>query len=164
MRFRQLDRILCIEPGVRIVAAKTLAPAEDYLRDHFPRFPVMPGVLMLEAMFQAGVWLAYQSDDFQRSMVVLKETRNVKFADFVTPGRTLVVTAELVSQGDNVVKLKTHGALDESVAVSGRLVLERFNWSDRNPDWAAIDRSLRRDMRRQYRGLIACHQDEPAPA
>lgn len=160
MRFRQLDRILRIEPGVRIVAAKTLAPSEDYLRDHFPRFPVMPGVLMLEAMFQAGVWLSYRDDDFRRSMVVLKEARNVKFADFVTPGRTLVVTAEVVGQDDATLRLKTQGALGDTVAVSGRLVLERFNWGDRNPMHAAMDLGLRRDMRRQYRKLIAAGQEE----
>jgi 3-hydroxyacyl-[acyl-carrier-protein] dehydratase len=164
MRFRQLDRILCIEPGVRLVATKTLAPEEDYLRDHFPRFPVMPGVLMLEAMFQAGVWLAYQTDEFRRSMIVLKEARNVKFADFVTPGRTLVVTAEWVSQEDHLVKMKTQGALDDTVAVSGRLVLERFNWEDRDPEREVLDRSLRRDLRRQYRQLLACEQDERASA
>ena len=158
MRFRQLDRILSIEPGVRIVATKTLAPEEDYLRDHFPRFPVMPGVIMLEAMYQAGVWLAYQSDDFQRSMVVLKETRNVKFADFVTPGRTLEVTVEVIADEGSILKVKARGAIENAVAVSGRLVLERFNWGDTDPGREPVDRSLRRDMRRQYRRLTASDQ------
>lgn len=105
---------------------------------------------MLEAMYQAGVWLAYQSDDFQRSMVVLKEARNVKFADFVTPGRTLEVTVEVIADEGTILKVKARGAIEDSVAVSGRLVLERFNWSDTDPDREPVDRSLRRDMRRQY--------------
>jgi 3-hydroxyacyl-[acyl-carrier-protein] dehydratase len=47
MRFTLLDRILQLDPGSRIVAVKNLSLAEEYLADHFPRFPVMPGVLML---------------------------------------------------------------------------------------------------------------------
>ena len=54
MRFTLLDRIIDFEPGDRITAVKSLAMAEEYLADHFPNFPVMPGVLMLEAMTQAG--------------------------------------------------------------------------------------------------------------
>ena len=57
MRFDLLDRIIELQPGVRITAVKCLTMAEEYLADHFPNFPVMPGVLMLEAMTQAGAWL-----------------------------------------------------------------------------------------------------------
>ena len=53
MRFTLIDRITELKPGVSITAVKGLTLAEEYLQDHFPRFPVMPGVLMLEAMFQA---------------------------------------------------------------------------------------------------------------
>ena len=56
MRFTLLDRVLSIEPGKSITAIKTLSLAEEYLADHFPRFPVMPGVLMLESMTQAAAW------------------------------------------------------------------------------------------------------------
>ena len=57
MRFSLIDRIVELEPGVRITAVKSLTMAEEYLADHFPHFPVMPGVLMLEALTQAGAWL-----------------------------------------------------------------------------------------------------------
>ena len=53
MRFTLLDRITDLRPGISITAVKTLLPDEEYLRDHFPRFPVMPGVLMLETMYEA---------------------------------------------------------------------------------------------------------------
>ena len=58
MRFTLIDRIVELEPGVQITAVKNLTMAEEYLADHFPHFPVMPGVLMLEAMTQAAAWLA----------------------------------------------------------------------------------------------------------
>ena len=47
MKYRQLDRIVSLDPGQRIVAERTLRADEEYLKDHFPRFPVMPGVMML---------------------------------------------------------------------------------------------------------------------
>ena len=54
MRFTLIDRIVELEQGARITAVKSVSLAEEYLRDHFPRFPVLPGVMMLEAMTQAG--------------------------------------------------------------------------------------------------------------
>jgi len=153
MRFRQLDQILELQPGKRIVAVKRLEPDEEYLKDHFPGFPVMPGVLMLEAMFQAGAWLTYASEDFQHAVVVLKEARNIKFADFVEPGEQLVVTAEMVGQDGPLVKLKAQGVVGDSVAVSGRLVLDRFNEGDREPSRAMTDVLSVHELRRLFRQL-----------
>ncbi|HEX5445871.1 MAG TPA: 3-hydroxyacyl-ACP dehydratase FabZ family protein, partial [Pirellulales bacterium] len=96
MRFTLIDRIVDLQPGAKIRAVKNLSLAEEYLADHFPGFPVLPGVLMLEAMTQAAAWLVRVSDDFAHSMVVLKEARNVKYNQFVEPGQTLSVTAELL--------------------------------------------------------------------
>jgi 3-hydroxyacyl-[acyl-carrier-protein] dehydratase len=153
MRFRQLDQILELQPGKRIVAVKRLEPDEEYLKDHFPGFPVMPGVLMLEAMFQAGAWLVYASEDFQHALVVLKEARNVKFADFVEPGEQLVVTAEMLGQEGPLVKLKAQGVVGDSVAVSGRLVLNRSNEGDREPSRAMTDTLSVHELRRLFRQL-----------
>ena len=79
MKYRQLDRILSLVPGKRIVAERTLRAEEEYLKDHFPRFPVMPGVMMLEALHQAAIWMIRVGDDFQHPIVLLREVRNVKF-------------------------------------------------------------------------------------
>ena len=89
MRFRLIDRITQLEPGQHIEAVKRLHATERYLEDHFPRFPIMPGVLMLETMYQAAHWLVRKTEDFAHSMVVLKEARNVKFSGFVKPGQRL---------------------------------------------------------------------------
>src|SRR5687767_1758307 len=98
MRFTLLDRITELQCGVRIEAIKNLSLSEEYLADHFPLFPVMPGVLMLEAMTQCAAWLVRASEDFAHSIVTLAEARAVKYADFVRPGEVLAVTAELLSQ------------------------------------------------------------------
>src|SRR5688572_32810433 len=107
MRFRQLDTITMVQPGSRIEAVRRLRAEEDYLADHFPFFPVMPGVLMLEAMYQASAWLIRVSDQFSHSIVRLKEARNVKYSDFVVPGQTLVVSAEIQKREGLVTTLKT---------------------------------------------------------
>ena len=77
MRFMLIDRIVELQSGTKITAVKNLTMAEEYLADHFPHFPVMPGVLMLEAMTQAGAWLVRHSEDFAHTMVVLKQINNV---------------------------------------------------------------------------------------
>jgi 3-hydroxyacyl-[acyl-carrier-protein] dehydratase len=154
MRFSLLDQITELQPGVRITAVKRLLPDADYLRDHFPRFPVMPGVLMLEAMYQASAWLVRQTEGFQHSMVVLKEARNIKYAGFVTPGKELQVTAEIVKHDQTLTTLKVQGTIDGNVAVNGRLVLERFNLADRFPRRESTDPYLRTELRDTLRGLL----------
>jgi 3-hydroxyacyl-[acyl-carrier-protein] dehydratase len=147
MRFTLIDRIVDVQPGVRITAVKCLTMAEEYLADHFPNFPVMPGVLMLEALTQASAWLVRLSEDFAHSMVVLKQAGNVKYAQFVEPGQTLTVTSEILSQGEGVTKLKAQGAIDGRLIVSGRLVLARYNLADTHSDDASLDEAIRQDLR-----------------
>jgi 3-hydroxyacyl-[acyl-carrier-protein] dehydratase len=160
MRFCLLDRITELVPGERITAVKQLRPDEDYLEDHFPNFPVMPGVLMLEAMYQAGAWLVRQTEGFAHSVVILKEARNIKYFDFVTPGKVLVVTAEILKQDDSTTTLKAQATLEGALAVSGRLVLERFNLADRCPERRDNDPYLRHELRQVLSRLlpVAVHQ------
>src|SRR6478735_8014091 len=120
MRFTLIDKVVELEPGKRIAAIKNLSLAEEYLADHFPSFPVMPGVLMLEAMTQAGAWLVRASEDFAHSMVVLKEARNVKYSNFVAPGQTLTVTAEITHHDARETKLKAQGTVEGEVQLSAR--------------------------------------------
>ena len=89
MRFTLLDRIVEVDPGKSITAVKAVSLSEEYLADHFPRFPVLPGVFMLEAMTQAAAWTIRLGEDFANSIVVLRAARNVKYGDFVEPGRVL---------------------------------------------------------------------------
>ena len=147
MRFTLVDKIIELEPGVRVTAQKSLTMAEEYLGDHFPHFPVMPGVLMLEAMTQAGAWLVRASEDFAHSVVVLSSAVNVRYGQFVQPGQTLMVTAEIISQNDHETKLKVWGRVEDQLAVSARVVLRRYNLADTRPDGELIDARLRRELR-----------------
>ncbi|MGQ9573772.1 MAG: 3-hydroxyacyl-ACP dehydratase FabZ family protein [Thermoguttaceae bacterium] len=168
MRFSLIDRIESLEPGVRITALKALSLAEEYLADHFPRFPVMPGVLMLEAMTQAGAWLVRASEDFAHSMVLLKEARGIKYGQFVEPGQTLRVTAEILSQTERETVLKVKGIVDGRVTVNGRLVLERYDLAETQPEYAQTDKLVKQEMRALFallyqpdgRGVKAIPQED----
>lgn len=162
MRFCLLDRITELQRGSKITAVKMLRADEDYLQDHFPRFPVMPGVLMLEAMYQAAAWLVRSSEDFKHTAVLLKEARNVKYSDFVTPGKELVVTAELLKQDESSATLKTQGTIGGNVAVSGRLVLEKFNLRDRFPVRANCDPYIRNSLLKLFQRLMLPAEGEAA--
>src|SRR5213080_1462349 len=94
VKFNLIDRIDQISDE-RIVAVKYVSLAEEYLADHFPSFPVLPGVMMLEALTQAAAWLMHRRTDFACSMAVLKEARKVKYGRFVAPGGALKVEVEL---------------------------------------------------------------------
>ncbi len=76
----------------RIVAVKMVSMAEEYLQDHFPRFPVLPGVLMLEALVQAARTLI--GDVNGEAGMVLGSARAVKYGSFVRPGQALRVEVE----------------------------------------------------------------------
>lgn len=147
MQFSLIDRVLELTPGASITAVKCLTMAEEYLADHFPRFPVMPGVLMLQAMTDASTILVAASEDFAHSIVTLKEAKNVRFADFVQPGRTLTVTAKIVKMDEREVELKAQGTLEGRTAVNGRLVLERYNLVDTRPGAGDVDAHLKQRMR-----------------
>jgi 3-hydroxyacyl-[acyl-carrier-protein] dehydratase len=123
MRFNLVDQILAIEPGRSIDAVKLLTLGEDYLADHFPTFPVMPGVLMLQTLVEAGSWLLRVTDDFQHSVIVLREAKNVKYGNFMVPGRSMRVTVEMVSHQGVTADLKGKGEMDGSQTVSARFTL-----------------------------------------
>jgi len=150
MRFNLLDSVVAVEPGKSITAIKALTLSEEYLADHFPRFPVMPGVLMLEAMTQAAAWTIRLGEDFAHIIVVLRSARNVKYGDFVEPGRVLRVTAEVLSQDEKTTKIKASGSVGDRTSLTARLVLERYNLADRRPHGAAVDARVRAEMRKLW--------------
>ena len=139
MRFCLIDRITELEPGKSLTAVKNLTLAEEYLADHFPGFPVMPGVLMIEALVQAGAWLLRSTENFAYSTILLKQARAVKFNNFVAPGHTLQVRVEISKWEGSTCVMQGLGTVDGGTAVSAKLTLERFNLADKNPDLKTSD-------------------------
>jgi 3-hydroxyacyl-[acyl-carrier-protein] dehydratase len=161
MRFWLLDRILSYEPDTQLTAVKNVSLSEEYLADHFPEFPVLPGVFMLEAATQAGAWLIRLSENYAHSVVVLHEARAVKYADFVAPGHTLTIRVEQTKKDERYTNFRFEGTVEGRVSVSGRLVLERLNLADTNPDRADLDTRMI-EYQRSTEKLLTRGLDSPA--
>jgi 3-hydroxyacyl-[acyl-carrier-protein] dehydratase len=167
MRFRFIDRITQLEPGQHIEGVKHLSGGERYLEDHFPKKPLMPGVLMLESMYQAGVWLIRRTENFAHSAVLLNEARNVKFSGLVEPGQNLVVTADIKKQEGDRTTLTAQGTVDGKVVVSARLVVEAFHLADRYPLRADSRDYMMREVRKQFARVLSGtpeHATSPSPS
>ena len=136
-----------------MVAVKNLSLAEEYLADHFPGFPVMPGVLMLEALTQAGAWLVRDLEDFAHSVVLLKQARTIKYGSFVEPGRQLELRVELTSHGERESSFKGVGLIDGQEKVKGRFTLTRYNLRERDPELHATDALIVAGLRDLYATL-----------
>jgi len=152
MRFHLVDRILDVEPGKRIRIVKSLALGEEYLADHFPAFPVMPGVLMLQTLVEAGSWLVRVTEDFKHSVIVLREAKNVKYGNFMAPGRSMVVTVEPIEYSESAPEVVFKGKAESegTSPVSARFTLKRSNLRDRNPALEGLDRKIVEQLRSEY--------------
>lgn len=153
MRFMLIDRITELEPQKSITALKNLSLAEEYLADHFPGFPVMPGVLMLETLVQAGGWLIRQAEDFSHSTILLKEVRAIRYNNFVSPGDTLIVQMTVRKQSGNLWEFNGSGTVKGTSAVSAKLTLETFNLSDQTPSMADSDELRRKAYKDLFRQI-----------
>jgi len=167
MRFVLIDRIVDVQPGRNrlsgsntysspgpsLVALKNLSLAEEYLSDHFPGFPVMPGVLMLEALTQAGAWLIRDMEDFAHSIIILKQAKTIKYGSFVEPGRQLELRVELTAHDPQDCSFKAVGVIDGQEMVKGRITLTRYNLRDKDPELHATDSSIVAGQRDLYSTL-----------
>lgn len=94
MRWIWIDKFVEFESGRRAVAVKNVTMAEEHLHDHFPGFPVMPECLMIEGMAQTAGILVGEAKGFAEKVILAKITKAV-FHDFVTPGDSLRLTAQI---------------------------------------------------------------------
>ncbi len=143
MRFTLIDRIDAHQPGKFLRGCKFLALGEEYLADHFPRFPVMPGVLMLQALVEAGAWLWRATSGFAHPVIVLREAKNVKYGSFMQPGRRMDVAVDLVKTDGATATFKGKGSDDAGQqTVSAQFVLHGYALAAKGPAGAAADAKL----------------------
>jgi len=122
--FLLVDRILELEPAVRIVGLKNVTFNEPFFQGHFPVKPIMPGVLILEAMGQVGGVLAYSCDPetVKGKLFYFMGADNVKFRKPVVPGDQLIIKAELTVRKKTVMKMQAFCYVNDKIVAEAELM------------------------------------------
>ncbi|HRK22466.1 MAG TPA: 3-hydroxyacyl-ACP dehydratase FabZ [Fimbriimonadaceae bacterium] len=113
-----IDRILVAEPGKAIRAVKNVTINEAFFQGHYPGMPVMPGVLILESMAQAGAALMLTDPNMQGRMPLVGAFDNVRFKRPVVPGDQLITDVEVVWFRGDYGKIRATASVDGEVAAS----------------------------------------------
>ena len=119
-----VDRVIEIDKGKSIIAIKNVSINEPFFNGHFPHRPVMPGVLMLEALAQAAALLSFDAMDMtpdENMIYYFAGLDNVRFKRPVEPGDQLVLKVQIDRKKGNIFKFKAQGLVDGVLAVQADL-------------------------------------------
>jgi 3-hydroxyacyl-[acyl-carrier-protein] dehydratase len=119
--FLLLDEVTELEPGVRVVARKLVREDEWYLAGHFPGRPIMPGVLMVEALAQTGAVAVLSEEENRGKLALFAGIDDVRFKRLVTPGDELELVCELERVRGPIGRGKARATVDGELAVRGTL-------------------------------------------
>ena len=122
--FLLVDRVLELDKGKRIKALKNVTMNEPFFEGHFPHRPVMPGVLMLEALAQAAALLSFDALGVEPNDTMIYYFAGIDGARFkrpVEPGDQLILEAELLRMKSGIFKFKTRATVDGELAVEAEL-------------------------------------------
>ena len=123
--FRMVDRILEIDPGKRAIALKNVSIDEPYFLGHFSNEPIMPGVLILEALAQTG-GLAFQSSfEREEGMPFLARIDEFRLKRKVIPGDQIILEAEIIHVFSHLAKVKVLARVGGETIAEGILVLAK---------------------------------------
>jgi 3-hydroxyacyl-[acyl-carrier-protein] dehydratase len=129
--FLMVDRVLSVEPGKSIVAIKNVTVNEEYFQGHFPELPVMPGVLMLEAMAQVSGILGFITEEKLPAdgyIYLFAGVDKLRFKRRVIPGDTLTITASIITSKQKIYKFACQIHVGAELAASGEImVIEQNN-------------------------------------
>jgi 3-hydroxyacyl-[acyl-carrier-protein] dehydratase len=122
--FLLVDRILEIEPGKRIVGIKNVTANEYFFQGHFPGRPIMPGVLIMEAVAQVGGILALLATPFNQGnpSLFLMGIDKVRFRQPVVPGDQLRIEVETLRAGKKFWKMQGKAFVGETLVVEGEVM------------------------------------------
>lgn len=120
--FLLVDRILELEPGVRSVGIKNVTANEPFFMGHFPEYPVMPGVLIVEALAQTGGVALKVMDEYKDKLALFAGINNVRFKRQVKPGDQLIMTVELGQFRRGIGTCTASATVDGELACKGELM------------------------------------------
>ena len=123
--FLLVDRVISIEPGKKIVAIKNVTINEPFFVGHFPNQPIMPGVMILEALAQASAILSFKSDNFKvndDSVYYLVGIDNARFKKPVVVGDQLMLHATLMRHIKGFWKFTAQAKVDDEVVTEAELI------------------------------------------
>ncbi len=132
MRFLMIDKIIGWQIGGSAKAVKNISLSEDFFDDHFPRMPIMPGILILEGMAQLGG--IFLEETVKENMGIEKKAimtiiDKTKFRDISKPGDSLIYTAKVISFNDSAGKVQVEAHREDRLIVSSKItfVLDAYN-------------------------------------
>jgi 3-hydroxyacyl-[acyl-carrier-protein] dehydratase len=121
MRFVLVDRILALEPGHRVTAQRTVPLDDDYFQDHFPGFPVVPGVLLTETMGQAAA-KCLDAERRPRGKAMLARILSASFRQWVRPGDVLELSATIVGNEERFATAECQERVNDRTVAQARLM------------------------------------------
>jgi len=131
--FLLVDRVIGLEPGKSIVAIKNVTANESFFEGHFPEVKIMPGVLIVEAVAQAGGILLYHSiPDAANKLVVLSKLKNIKFRKIVVPGDQLRLEAEIIKARARFATIRGRAIVDKEIVVEGEIAAAIIDLEEAN--------------------------------
>lgn len=153
MRFILIDKVISLDKGRQIKAVKNVTLAEEYLADHFPTFPVLPGVLLLEGLIESASWLVRETENFAHSMILLEHARNVKYRSFLAPGSQIEYSVEAKTIEQDVSSFSGFGSSDGERIVEARFGLRHFNLASREAKMASVDAAIIENLKKRWKLL-----------
>jgi len=120
--FLLVDKVIAMEPGKKITAIKNVTTNEPFFQGHFPSQPVMPGVLIIEALAQTCGLLALKDEERRGKLAFFASIKDARFRKPVVPGDTLTLDVEITNDRTRIVQCQGYAKVDGEVVAEANMM------------------------------------------